>query len=230
MAKITIKHKQFSYTIKRKPIRSINLRLVSTSAFTISCPSLTPKITINRFLNQHLNWIYKNSAKLVIYPKLKNLTDLNILGQKYLVRIILANKNKIIFNHTTKTIKIFTKNITQKYLQKIISKDFKKLSLNLIKKQINKIGNFSTIKKISLRNQKTRFGSCSSRGHLSFNWQIIFFPKDKFRHIICHELVHLKVKNHQKNYYLVLSKLDPNWKVNNRWLKTDAKKHFLIKP
>lgn len=230
MAKITIKQKQFSYTIKRKSIRSINLRLISNRIFVISAPRLTPNLVLNRFLHQHLDWIYKNSIKLVTYPKLKDLTSLNILGQKYLIRVIKANNNKIIFNHTTKTIKIFTKNYIQKNLQILISKNFKKLSLNLIKKQINQIGDFSDIRNISLRNQKTRFGSCSGRGHLSFNWQIIFFPKDKFRHIICHELVHLKIKNHQKNYYLALSKLDPNWKVNNAWLKTDAKKYFLIKP
>ena len=230
MAKITIKQKQFSYTIKRKSIRSINLRLVSSRVFVISAPRLTPNLVLNRFLHQHLDWIYKNSTKLVTFVKLKDLTSLNILGQKYLVRIILDNKNKIIFNHTTKTIKIFTKNYIQKNLQILISKICKQLSLTLIKKQINQIGDFSDIRNISVRNQKTRFGSCSGRGHLSFNWQIIFFPKDKFRHIICHELVHLKIKNHQKNYYLALSKLDPNWKVNNAWLKTDAKKYFLIKP
>jgi len=230
MAKITIKQKQFSYSIKRKSIRSINLRLISSSAFIISCPKLTPKMIVNRFLNQHLDWIYENSTKLITYPKLKTLTHLNILGQKYLVRIILVHKNKIIFNHTTKIIKIFTKKNTQKNLQNTIQKYFKPLAKILIKNQIKNIGSFPSIKKISLRNQKTRFGSCSSKGHLSFNWQIIFFPKDKFRHIICHELVHLKVENHKKDFYKALSQLDPNWQANNTWLKTDAKKYFLIKP
>jgi len=84
--------------------------------------------------------------------------------------------------------------------------------------------------KISVRNQKTRFGSCSAKGNLSFNWQIIFFPPDKFRHIILHELVHLKIENHSKNYWHALSLLDPNCKSNNKWLKTHATNHFLIRP
>jgi predicted metal-dependent hydrolase len=230
MATINIKGKQFTYFIKRKPIRSINLRLISSDSFYISCPRATPAFSLNHFLKNHLDWIYKNSQKLTIYPKLKKLTSLDILDQKYLVRIIQKDRQIIIFDHKFKFIKIFVKKITQKNLDKLIQKYFKPLAKILIKKEIKKIGNFSKLKKISVRNQKTRFGSCSGKGHLSFNWQIIFFPKEKFKHIICHELVHLKIKNHKKDYYLSLSKLDPDWRVNNRWLKTDAKKHFLIKP
>lgn len=230
MQKITIKDKQFSYSVVRKSIRSINLRLVSSNSFYISCPRLTPTHVINKFLKTHQNWIYKNSTKLIDYPLLSNLTSLNILEKNYLVRIIKVDKQKIIFDHKLNFIKIYTKIISQKNLQKLIEKYFKPLAVELIKKEIKNIGSFPKLKKVSVRNQKTRFGSCSSRGYLSFNWQIIFFPPDKFRHIVCHELTHLSVKNHQKIFYKALSLLDPNWKENNRWLKTDAKKYFLIKP
>lgn len=230
MTKITIKDKQFTYTIKRKAISSINLRLISNNSFYISCSHLTPVFSINRFLTSHLDWIYQKSQKIVTYPKLANLTSLSILGQTYLVRFITKNKQSIVFDHQNKFIKIYSTHLTQSNLKKLFTKYFKKLSKQLIEKEIDTIGNFTTKTAIFLRNQKTRFGSCSSRGHLSFNWQIIFFPTDKFRHIICHELVHLSVKNHQKDFYSALSKLDPNYEANNKWLKTDGPKYFLIRP
>ena len=232
MPTITIKGKEFSYTIKRKSIRSTNLRLLSSKSFYISCNLFTPTLVINKFIKVHQNWIYQNSEKFTSYPILKNITKLLILDQIYQVKFNSSNKNTLVFHHKSKTIDIYSNNLSQTNLKKIFETNGRKLAKILIQKQIESISFSpkSQIKHISVRNQKSRFGSCSGRQRLSFNWQIIFFPPNLFRHIICHELVHLKVKNHQKDFYQALSLLDPDWKKNDTWLKTQAKKYFLIKP
>ncbi len=232
MPTITIKDKQFSYTIKRKSIRSINLRFLSSKSFYVSCNLFTPTLIINRFIRAHQDWIYQNSAKFTTYPVLKNLKTLSILDQLYQVHFQSSTKNTFIFDHKSKTINIYTKNLSQTNLKKIFETNGRKLAKILIQKLIKSIpfSAKSQIKHISVRNQKSRFGSCSGHQRLSFNWQIIFFPANLFRHIICHELVHLSIKNHKKDFYQTLSLLDPDWKKNNSWLKTQAKKYFLIKP
>ncbi len=232
MPTITIKDKQFTYTIKRKSIRSINLRFLSSKSFYVSCNLFTPTLVINRFIRAHQDWIYQNSAKFTSYPVLKNLTNLSILDQAYQVKFISSAKNTLIFHHKSKIINIHTKNLSQTNLKKIFEINGRKLAKILIQKQIESISFSpkSQIKHISVRNQKSRFGSCSGHQRLSFNWQIIFFPPNLFRHIICHELVQLKIKNHKKDFYQALSLLDSDWKKNNSWLKTQAKKYFLIKP
>jgi len=232
MPTITIKDKQFAYTIKRKSIRSINLRFLSSKSFYVSCNLFTPTLIINRFIRAHQDWIYQNSAKFTSYPVLKNLKKLIILDQVYQVKFNSLAKNSLIFHHKSKIINIYTKNLSQTNLKKIFETSGRKLAKILIQKQIESISFSpkSQIKHISVRNQKSRFGSCSGHQRLSFNWQIIFFPPNLFRHIICHELVHLKIKNHKKDFYQALSLLDSDWKKNNSWLKTQAKKYFLIKP
>lgn len=232
MPTITIKDKQFVYTIKRKSIRSINLRFLSSKTFYISCNLFTPTLIINRFIKAHQNWIYQNSSKFTAYPVLKNLTKLIILDQVYQVYFQLSTKNTLIFDHKSKTISVYSKNLSQTNLKQIFETNGRKLAKILIQRLIKSIpfSPKSQIKHISVRNQKSRFGSCSGHQRLSFNWQIIFFPANLFRHIICHELVHLSIKNHKKNFYQALSLLDPDWKKNNSWLKTQAKKYFLIKP
>lgn len=76
--------------------------------------------------------------------------------------------------------------------------------------------------RVSVRNQKTRLGSCSPTGNLSFNWRITLFPLDKFRHVLFHELVHLTIKNHSPRFWAALSVYDPNWHHNRKWIRSQS--------
>ena len=74
---------------------------------------------------------------------------------------------------------------------------------------INKIYNFS-FKKISIKNQKTRWGSCSKNKNLNFNYKIIFLPERLAEYIIAHELCHLQEFNHSRNFWNLLSAAVPD--------------------
>jgi len=68
------------------------------------------------------------------------------------------------------------------------------------------------LKRISIRNQKTRWGSCSKLGNLNFNYKIIFLPKDLRDYIIVHEICHLIEFNHSKRFWHEVSRTFPNHK------------------
>ena len=74
----------------------------------------------------------------------------------------------------------------------------------------NNLYNFQ-FKKISIRNQKTRWGSCSKAGNLNFNFKIIFLPSHISDYIVIHELCHLKEMNHSKKFWNLVEKLLPNY-------------------
>lgn len=86
------------------------------------------------------------------------------------------------------------------------------------------------VKKVAIRNQKTRWGSCSSRGNLNFNYKIIFLPVCLMDYIIVHELCHLKELNHSKKFWQLVEKQIPNYRDLIRDLKVIERKSRMKPP
>lgn len=107
-------------------------------------------------------------------------------------------------------------------------KEYRKQSREIITKTVEAISLQHRYKynRISIRNQKTRLGSCSSKGNLNFNWQIVKFPNVIMEYVIKHELAHLIHHNHSKNFWNEVEKLDSDYKINHKWLKDNAHKYL----
>ena len=72
---------------------------------------------------------------------------------------------------------------------------------------------------VTVRDQKTRWGSCSSRGTLSFNYRLIFAPPQVLDYVVVHELCHLTHMNHSKDFWNKVASVMPEYKVYRLWLK-----------
>lgn len=88
-------------------------------------------------------------------------------------------------------------------------------ALILVRSKIEHFNKFYgfTFGKIAIRNQKSRWGSCSRRGNLSFNYKIVFLPSRLADYLIVHELCHLKEFNHSKNFWSLVSQTIPNYSI-----------------
>lgn len=76
--------------------------------------------------------------------------------------------------------------------------------------------------KIVIRDQKTRWGSCSSRGTLSFNWRLMLAPPAVLDYVVVHELAHLQQMNHSKQFWAVVEQVMPDYKSHRSWLKENG--------
>ena len=77
--------------------------------------------------------------------------------------------------------------------------------------------------RITVRHQKTRWGSCSNRQNLNFNCLLMLMPTEVMDSVIVHELCHLKHMNHSKEFYDEVYRLCPNYNACNQWLKQNGK-------
>ena len=85
-----------------------------------------------------------------------------------------------------------------------------------------------TYGKITIRNQKTRWGSCSSNGNLNFNNRLLFVPKELVDYVVVHELAHRKEMNHSNAFWNVVEKYMPDYKERRQWLKEHGQELNLL--
>ncbi len=74
-------------------------------------------------------------------------------------------------------------------------------------------------KELSFRSQKTRWGSCSSNGNLSFNWRLIIAPQNVIEYVVVHELAHLKHHSHSKIFWELVATARPDYRQLRKWLR-----------
>lgn len=72
---------------------------------------------------------------------------------------------------------------------------------------------------LSIRQQRTLWGSCNSKQRINLNYKLLFLPPNLVKHIMLHELCHTRHFNHSKEFWQLLSSLDPNYTANREALK-----------
>ncbi len=76
--------------------------------------------------------------------------------------------------------------------------------------------------RIVVRNQKSRWGSCSYNGNISLNWRLIQLPAEVSDYIIIHELMHLRHLNHSAQFWAEVEKACPDYRAAENWLKENS--------
>lgn len=77
--------------------------------------------------------------------------------------------------------------------------------------------------RISVRTQKTRWGSCSSKGNLNFNCLLMLAPPQVLDSVVVHELCHRKHMNHSAAFYAEIARVFPEYKIHHAWLKKNGR-------
>ena len=77
--------------------------------------------------------------------------------------------------------------------------------------------------RVRVRNQQSRWGSCSTSGNITLNWRLVQMPDDVADYVMLHELVHLEHPNHSTRYWRRVAAICPNWRTAERWLRTSGR-------
>jgi predicted metal-dependent hydrolase len=110
---------------------------------------------------------------------------------------------------------VFIKDNKREYLKN------KEAAMNLAEERVNYFNKFYKLKfnAITIKRQKTRWGSCSKKGNLNYNYKILFLPKHIADYVIVHELCHLQEFNHSKKFWNLVAMAAPGYLEIKRELK-----------
>lgn len=78
--------------------------------------------------------------------------------------------------------------------------------------------------RITIREQKTRWGSCSSRGNLNFNWKLVLMPPEVLDYVVVHELAHRREMNHSERFWSIVGEVLPDYRERRKMLREWGKR------
>jgi predicted metal-dependent hydrolase len=87
-----------------------------------------------------------------------------------------------------------------------------------------------SVERIEVRDQRTRWGSCSARGTLSFNWRLVLAPFDVLDYVVVHELCHLREPNHSSRFWRLVESRRPDWRAQRAWLHEHGPELLAFRP
>jgi len=210
----------FNYQLKKSArSRSIKISIDAQGTILVTTPRLCPKLLINQFLKQQESWVLKKQAEVAKLQKNIKQNEIYIFGNKYQIVIEVApqtrpnisiNDHQVLIKQLSAgsyqvKLERFLKNTATKYLTQ-------KTAILAKKMQI-------TYQKIGIRQQKSRWGSCSSQGNLNFNWRLIHYSPEIINYVIIHELAHRQEANHSKKFWQLVAQYDPDYKKHKNTLK-----------
>jgi predicted metal-dependent hydrolase len=83
-------------------------------------------------------------------------------------------------------------------------------------------GHGLAVSKVSIRNQRSRWGSCSRRGHICLNWRLVTMPDHVRDYVLIHELMHLKRMDHSPKFWKLVAAACPTYKEARAWLRSQG--------
>ena len=182
---------------------------------------------IDSFVLQKMGWIKKKlslqkSIKKLIRKKFKNEENFQFLGKDLKLKITISENKKsyiddkfiyLVLNNNKENFKEKIKKKLEILFRETAKDVFKNKTLNEAKKI--KV----TPKKIIVRSYKRRWGSCSHKKDISYNWKLIMAPEKIIRYVVIHELCHLVHFNHSRDFWKSVEKIIPDYKSSKEWLK-----------
>lgn len=211
-----------TYQLTTKNIKSITLRVDKNGIVKVSAPRRVSRAHIDDFVAKHKEWI---ARKIEGTQKYADGAIVKYFGESYILQVRIAQKNSIVESQNLfgeKTLEIALTRLDSANIKKLIFKWYRQKSQNLLwqivqhyKSAINR-----DVRRISLREMTTKWGSCNYRNAtISLNIALFRKPQICIEYVLLHELVHLIHPNHGKGFYAMLGELMPHWREVKNLLK-----------
>ena len=226
-----INNESLDYQLVKKSKKTLSLK-ISENGLVVSAPLFMSEKKINQIVISKIKWI-KKKLELIEPQKnklfIKNRASFDLLGKE--IKITLLDGNNKIEWVDENNLKIFFKDQDdQKKLKTFFIKWLKEIALDYFSQRAYEISKLYAIpsNSILLSNAKSRWGTCNSKTEVRINWRLIQADPYVIDYVICHEFAHLTHMNHSRNFWNLVEKLCPNYKLAENYLKNKGFNLYLI--
>ncbi|MDO8512596.1 MAG: SprT family zinc-dependent metalloprotease [bacterium] len=207
--------------------RTMSLEITREGKVVIRAPYLFSERKIAKFVSEKKGWIKKKQAiikkRVAEKPKRQFLAGENFLylGKNYGLLLVTRKRPPLVLTD------YFELSALQRHrAPAIFTRWYIERAKAVITPIVNRFAedNTLTFKKLRFSGARTRWGSCTNRGHLSFSWRLIMAPEEVVAYVVVHELAHLEHHNHSKRFWKFVEKMEPSFRKQRQWLREHGHK------
>jgi len=209
----------------RSKRKTLSLIVETDGSLTVRAPLRMKDADIWRFIEIKSEWIKRKQAQV----RKDDLTPRQYvdgekfwyLGKEVPLRIVLDGKPALVMDRVFKL-----KRSAQPQAVYHFEKWYKKQAREVLNERVEHFTQKHGFKvsKIRISSARTRWGSCSHKGVLSFTWRLVMAPLKVIDYVVVHELCHLKEMNHSKAFWAQVEAILPDYKQQRAWLKKQGRK------
>jgi predicted metal-dependent hydrolase len=217
--------RQIPYTlVSSRLARAVHIKVSVKKGLEVVVPFRYNVDRAERFLISKQDWIIKHFDKMrelkSSQPAFADGSQITLFGQPIKVRILKHLKARNYVSETADEIHVYCTG-TVLSAKKAIKTHFRKTAREYLEHKTHELSRIMDVHygKIAIREQASRWGSCSGKNNLNFNWKLIFFEPEIINYVIMHELAHTVHHNHSEKFYAFLAEFCPNYKLLRKKLR-----------
>ena len=208
--------------VLRKPVKRLTLRVRNNGQIEMVGPHRLSDSEFEQFYRQKRSWAHKVKSRQIQQQSLKpQLTASQFLLHNEIIDTLVPATTGLADNPALAALqKTFRQQLASADIEKkphayrSYARVYLPTRLQLLSEQHQ-----LPFGKTSIRSQRTRWGSCSARKNISLNWRLIQMPAEVCDYVLLHELAHTQHMNHSTEFWGLVERMAPEWRVSRDWLR-----------
>lgn len=220
--------KIYEYTLLKSKRKSVSISVGKDTKILIRAPLFFSERAVEELIKNRAGWIsekYEQAKKLQGFKPSHSFASGEVFSYRgkelILNRIINPQRNRILVTKQADTLLLVSPTDEKEVLKEAIVKWYRERAKEVLPQKVSYYQKYvgRSVGDIRIKEQKSRWGSCSNKGNLNFNWKIMMAPDEIIDYLVVHELCHRLHMNHSQEFWNSVGKIIPDYKQREKWLK-----------
>jgi predicted metal-dependent hydrolase len=232
---IEINNGKINYSIVKTKRKTIGITVDRNGKVKVSAPLYVSEKEIREVVQEKTDWIAKKVNEVrkrnlnTVHKEFVSGEEFLYLGEKYTLKIAELDlaKPEVLIQADTIVVYIFkglTRESRKQVVKETLIKWYRQCFTEVVEERIEKYSLYLSVspRKVVVKDQKTRWGSCSEKRNINLNWRLVMAPIEIIDYVVVHELCHLRIMNHSKDFWNLIESTLPNYRESRGWLKVNG--------
>lgn len=219
------------YTIRRSPrAKTVRLRVNIDGTVCVTVPPTGRVTGYDDFVRKNADWVRRQQAKFATIraqPRGFGVCDGSVAyrGKPVTISTQTVPGTTVSLRYDEERFLVYRPvEATDDDVRNLLRRWFREVARTLFHERVSVLNKTTAYpwQRIRIGEQTTKWGSCSSKGTLSFNWRLLMAPPEILDYVVIHELAHLRVPNHSPDFWALVEQQCADHKEHRRWLNKNG--------